>query len=246
MPFKKPLIGITLSAEAGSGKFRRPTRYAFDFSKRAYSNSIIDAGGIPILLPNLPTAAIINQYLDSVDGLMVTGGDDMHPKYFGQKPHSSIKLTVPDRDEFEIKIIRRALTRDIPILGICRGLQVINIATGGTIYQDLSCAPFETLRHSDPKEVGNVFHKVGIEKRTLLYKVIGKGRIEVKSSHHQIIEKIAKRLRATAFSPDGVVEGLESSEFRFLLAVQWHPENTPKRFHSKRLFRAFVRACRRK
>ncbi len=244
MRSKKPKIGITLSATVRSKKWRWPSRHGFDYLKRDYHKAVIDAGGIPVLLANTSDISIIKDYVESIDGLLVSGGEDLHPKYFGQKPHKSITLSAPERDEFEIKIIKRALNKDIPVFGICRGFQVLNIAMGGTIFQDLSCAPFKTLNHADPKENGNIFHKVKIEKSALLYEIIGTGNIEVNSSHHQIIDKIGKKLKATAYSSDDVIEGLESPDFRFLLAVQWHPEMTPKRFHSKRLFKAFIETCR--
>jgi len=246
MPSKKPKIGITQSATDLAARYRWPSRYAFDFLKTEYHRSITEAGGIPCPLVNTEDNKIIDEYIDMIDGLMVTGGDDMDPEYFGQKPHKSITLTSPRRDRFELEIIRLALKKDIPIFGICRGHQVINIALGGTIFQDLSCAPFETLRHSDPKEVKNRFHKVKILKGTILSAIIGSSSIEVYSSHHQIIDKIGKRLLASAYSPDGVIEGLEGPEYRFLVTVQWHPEMISRRAHSKKLFKAFVKASRQK
>jgi putative glutamine amidotransferase len=205
--------------------------------------------GLPSQLQIWPPGTdskVIKEYIDLIDGLLVIGGDDMDPKYFGQKPHKSIALTSPRRDNFELKIIKLALKKDIPVLGICRGHQVINIALGGTIYQDLSCARFKTLKHADPREIGNRFHQVKIEKGTILSGIVGTGTIEVNSSHHQIVDKIGKKLVASAYSSDGVIEGLESPDFRFLVTVQWHPEMNYGRTHSKKLFRAFVAACRQK
>lgn len=195
------------------------------------------------MLPNTLMSAAIRDYVDLIDGLLVSGGYDIHSKYFGQRPHPSITLSAPERDEFEIKIIKLALRKNIPVFGICRGFQVINIAMGGTIFQDLSCAPFKTLKHADPREIGKVFHKVKIQKGTILSRIIGSEQIEVNSSHHQIIDKIGRELKAVAYSSDGVIEGLEGTDFRLLLAVQWHPEMSPNRFHSKRLFKAFIEAC---
>lgn len=243
MRFKKPKIGITLSATNRHKEWRWPSRHKFDFLKREYCESIIRAGGIPILLANTLTSSAMKDYVDLIDGLLVSGGYDIHPKYFGQKPHPSITLSAPERDEFEIKIIKLALKKNVPVFGICRGLQVINIAMGGTIFQDLSCAPFKTLKHADPTEIGNIYHKVKIEKGTILSGIIGSDQIEVNSSHHQIIDKTGRKLKAVAHSSDGVIEGLESTDFRFLVAVQWHPEMIPNRLHSKRLFKKFVDSC---
>ena len=198
------------------------------------------------MLPNTPELSTIREYAYLIDGLLVSGGEDLDPRYFRQKPHKSINLSAPERDIFELSIIKLALKKNIPVFGICRGFQVINVALGGTIFQDLSCAPFDTLNHADSQETGKVFHKVKIKKGTLLHDIIGIDRIEVNSSHHQIIDRIGKRLKSTANTSDGVIEGLESQDFRFLLAVQWHPEMIPKRLHSKRLFDAFINVCRQK
>lgn len=246
MPSKEPKIGITQSATDLAGVYRWPSRYAFDFLKTEYHRSISDAGGIPLPLVNAFDIKVMKEYMELIDGLLVIGGDDMDPKYFGQKPHKSIIMTSPRRDNFELKTIRLALNKNIPVFGICRGHQVINIALGGTIYQDLSCAPFKTLKHADPKEKKNRFHTVKIEKGTILSEIIGGGSIEVNSSHHQIIDKIAKKLVASAYSSDGVIEGLEGPDYRFLVTVQWHPEMISRRAHSKKLFKAFVDACRQK
>jgi putative glutamine amidotransferase len=246
MRSKRPKIGITQSATDLAPRYRRPTRYAFDFLKTEYHQSISDAGGIPLPLVNAFDLKVIKQYIDLIDGLMVIGGDDMDPSFFGQSPHKSIMLTSSRRDNFELKIIRLALKKNIPVFGICRGHQVINIALGGNIYQDLSCAPFKTLKHADPREIGNRFHKVKIEKGTILSGIIGAGTIEVNSSHHQIIDRIGKKLVASAYSSDSVIEALEDPDYRFLVAVQWHPEMISGRSHSKKLFRAFVAACGQK
>ena len=246
MRFKKPIIGITSSAVEAVNKPRWPSRYDFDFMKRAYSKSVIDAGGIPVPLANIPERSVIADYVGMIDGLILTGGDDMNPRHFGQKPHPSIVLTAPERDEFELGIVKMAKSKKKPILGICRGLQVINIALGGTIYQDLTCAPFKTINHADPKERGGIFHKANIEDGSNLLKIVKSPILDVNSSHHQIIEKLGRHLKAVAFSEDGVIEAIESSEPGFLLAVQWHPEKISRRLHTKKLFKAFVTACAQK
>ena len=137
-------------------------------------------------------------------------------------------------DSFELEIIKAAIKKRIPVLGICRGLQVINVALGGTLYQDLECVPHHVIRHANPKEMLRVRHKVAIEKGTILRKIIGFDRIEVNSS---------KGLTVSAHSPDGIIEGVENPDYRFFIAVQWHPELTPRQDHSRKLFRAFIRAC---
>ncbi len=196
------------------------------------------------MLPNTVDISMIKEYLNIIDGLLVSGGEDMDAKYFNQKPHKSISLSAPERDTFELNIIKLAVKRKMPIFGICRGLQVINIALGGTLYQDFSCMSQKTLKHADPKETATIYHKIRIEKDTLLRKIIGKDVINVNSSHHQTNDRIGKGLKTSAFSPDGVIEGLEYPSYGFLLAVQWHPEAIFRRDHSKKLFEAFIKAAK--
>lgn len=244
MRSNKPKIGITLAGTIQAPEYRWPSRYGFDYLKRSYHKAAAVSGGVPILLANTTDKSLIKEYVKNIDGLLISGGEDMDPKYFRQKPHKSISPSPPERDIFELNMIKYAIKRKIPIFGICRGLQVLNIALGGSLYQDLSCMPQKTLRHADPKETDKMFHKVKVEKRTLLHEIIGKHTIDVNSSHHQTINKIGGRLRAAAYSSDGVIEGLEYPDYGFLLAVQWHPEMILRRSHSKKLFEAFILAAK--
>ncbi|MEE9554625.1 MAG: gamma-glutamyl-gamma-aminobutyrate hydrolase family protein, partial [candidate division Zixibacteria bacterium] len=131
MRSRKPKIGITLSEAESILKFRWPMSRGFDYVKRDYYESILKSGGIPVLLPNVEEKANIKALFDSIDGLLVTGGVDMHPRYFSQKPHKKLSRTTKARDNFEMEIIRKALRKNMPILGICRGHQILNIALGG-------------------------------------------------------------------------------------------------------------------
>lgn len=185
----------------------------------------------------------IAEYIELIDGLVVSGGRDIDPKYFGQKPHKSIALSAPERDNFELEMIKAALEKNIPVLGICRGLQVINVALGGTLYQDLECMPTKTMRHANPREILKVFHAVDIEPGTQLHRITGSSRIEVNSSHHQVVDALGRGLVISARSSDGVIEAFEDPNFKFFISVQWHPEMIPKRDHSRKLFDALIRAC---
>ena len=241
MHSKKPKIGITLSEAESVSKYRWPMSKGFDYIKKEYYEAILKSGGIPVLLPNVTEKRDIKTYFDSIDGLLVTGGVDIHPRYFGQIPHKKLSRTTEARDNMEIEIIKMAIRRDMPLLGICRGHQVLNVALGGDLYQDLSCVEGKTLKHADTNQTGKVFHKVRINKDSLLYKIINKDVIEVNSSHHQVVNSPGRGLNNSAFAPDGIVEGLEFPGKRFVLSVQWHPEGIYSRSHSKKLFDYYVK-----
>ncbi len=240
MRSKKPKIGITLSEAEDSDVKRWPMRRGFDYIKRQYYQAILESGGIPILLANVEQRSAIRLLVKSIDGLLVTGGPDLHPRHFDQKPHKKLSRTTEARDRFELEAIRIALRVNIPILGICRGHQVLNVAFGGTLHQDLSCIPSKKIAHADPQQTGKVFHRVKIEKGSRLHDIIGRAVIEVNSSHHQTIDKLGSGLRVNAFAPDGVIEGIEYPGHNLVVSVQWHPESIYGRMSGKKLFNAFV------
>lgn len=229
-------------SEAGRAESARwPMKKNFDYIKREYYEAILRSGGIPVLLPNVVDKREAGVLAGSVHGLLVTGGLDIHPRYFGQRPHARLTRTTDARDNFEIEAIRTALRNGIPVLGICRGHQVLNVALGGDLYQDLSCLKRRTIRHADPRQTGRVFHEVRILPGSLLYEIVGKETIEVNSSHHQVIDNLGRGLRAVAFAPDGIIEGFEVRKNSLVLGVQWHPEGIFERGHSRKLFAYFVR-----
>jgi len=237
---KKPRIGITLSEAEKSAKFRWPMSKGFDYIKQEYYRAILESGGLPVLLPNVDSNKDIMTIYETIDGLLVTGGVDIHPRYFNQRPHPKLSRTTKARDTFETEIIKSCL-KTKPILGICRGHQVLNVVLGGNLHQDLSCLGRRTLKHADSGQTGKVFHKVKINKDSLLHNIIGKEVITVNSSHHQVVDKPGKGLKVVAFAPDDVVEALELPGENFVVSVQWHPEGTYRRDHSKRLFDYFVK-----
>lgn len=242
---KKPRIGITLSEAETSDSHRWPMIKAFDYIKQEYYEAVLKSGGLPVLLPNVGNKNQTELIFESIDALIITGGVDIHPAYFKQRPHKKLSRTTENRDRFEVELIKMAMRVDMPLLGICRGHQVLNVALGGDLYQDLSCLNRKTLKHADPSQSGRNFHKVRINKDSILYDIIGKEVIEVNSSHHQVVDKIGKRLRDTAFAPDGVIEGLEHIDRNFVLSVQWHPEGIYSRSHSRKLFDYFINISRK-
>lgn len=246
---KKPVIGITCSIEEKEDRNRKyPLIYPFDYVKRQYYSAIEEAGGVPVLLPNLVNITLIDEILNLLDGLLMSGGYDVHPRYFGEEIlKSKVKIT-PDRDRFELALVKKARARKIPILGICRGHQLINVAFGGTLYQDISLRKEFTLEHKIKQSSRfKKRHKVIIKEGSKLFSILRKKEIEVNTSHHQLIKKIAPGFAASALSrEDGVIEALESLEDNYLLSVQWHPEVPYDEKNSKLLFASLIESSKKR
>jgi putative glutamine amidotransferase len=245
MHSNKPKIGISLSETKETASPRWPSRMRFDWLRRDYYEAITMAGGVPILLPNAENVADVEPLFELLDGLMITGGGDMHPSYFGQEPHPKLGETTAARDNLELAVFRYLYKRGKPILGICRGHQVINVALGGTLHQDLSCLHHATLQHTDSDQSGMVFHDVTLTPNSLLSRIAGATSIETNSSHHQVVDKLGQELTAVGFAPDGILEAYEHPEYSFLVGVQWHPERITDREHSSMLFKYFVEKARK-
>ena len=223
----KPKIGIAAD---------RPGRLP------SYQASVEQAGGeVQPLFPDTVTS----HTLDELDGLMLTGGGDVDASEFNDLNHPTVHHVNRDRDRMELNFTREALQRGIPVFGICRGMQVMNIALGGNLIQDIPDEIKSLLVHDDSDNSRyNIAHDVLIRKGTRLHSILGKERVSVNSFHHQAVKDLGKGLIATAWSDDGVIEGLEMPEEPYFLGVQWHPEefvNHGKNFHS--LFESFVNAC---
>jgi putative glutamine amidotransferase len=243
MRSNRPKIGITLSEARYAETYRWPARKRFDYLKREYYEAILLTGGMPILLANTEPPSALDQLIDELDGLLITGGGDLEAATYGQTPLSGT-TEINARDAFELTLIEKALPRNWPILGICRGHQAINVALGGTLFQDLSCVPFKTLPHADPQQTGKLFHDVTIDSESKLFKVVGLETIQTNSSHHQVIDRLGRGLKAVAFAPDGVIEAIELGSANFVIGVQWHPEGHIDRDHSIRLFKALIENAR--
>ncbi len=246
MRSKRPLIGITTNQEAEARIIRRPTRYRYIWLGDAYNQAVAAAGGVPVVLPNLPNGGLIDDYLEMLDGLVFSGGADIAPGYYGQRAVPQTKIADKKRDEFELLLLEKALKRKMPIFCICRGHQLLNVLLGGTLYEDISFYSRSALVHADPGQTNRVMHPVRLLEYSLLKKIIGGRQIECNSSHHQAVDKPGKGLIITAVAPDGVIEGLELLGYPFLISVQWHPERIYSRRHSRRLFRVFVKSASNK
>ncbi len=238
---QQPVIGITAgrkTIETSVGPLTHFVQPVF------YAEAVLAAGGLPIILP--PAIGWREEVLAMVDGLLITGGEDIDPAHYGQTRHPSVEKIDPLRDQFEIAAVRFALAADRPLLGICRGSQVINIAAGGTLVQDLPSQRPGPIAHSQ-LDLTKLVHEVEITSDSRLYAAIGANRIRANSSHHQAVEIPAPQLRPVAWAEDGVVEAAESLTHRWIVAVQWHPEMLYEDdLAHRRLFEALVEAARRK
>lgn len=223
----KPIIGITPDYSYGNRSYTL---------HEDYITAIETAGGCPLILP--PT----DELPDFLDGIVLSGGGDIDPLLFGEEPlHQNGEIS-PLRDAYEMKLCRQALEKDLPLLGICRGMQVMNIATGGGIYQDIFVQTDTTLKHSQQAPRFYATHSIFIEENTLLAELWETNRTAVNSVHHQSISTVGKGFVVTARSADGLAEAIAHTEKRFAVGVQWHPE-AMKTEEMGRLFTAFLAAA---
>lgn len=213
--------------------------------KMPYLESIVEAGGIPVFIPLLTDEKMLRSIYESIDGVLIPGGEDVDPKWYGEEPHPKLGAISPIRDEVEIKVIRWAHADNKPVLGVCRGLQVINVALGGSLFQDiLSQAPGAKEHSEDVWDAGA--HEVEVKADSKLASVLGSKSLSVNSLHHQAVKKLAAPLRVNAEAPDGIVEGFEEPSRRFFLALQCHPEMLWQKSTDKawlKLFKEFVAAA---
>lgn len=236
---KRPVIGIPLDSEDGGGYSRLPW-YAL---RKNYCESVVAAGGLPLLLPHEPD--LVDDYLDRLDGLLVAGGAfDIDPALFGAtERHETVTLKA-GRTAFEAAITRGAIACNLPVLGICGGQQLLNVVLGGTLIQHIPDEVDGALAHEQPNPRDEPGHTVRIAPGTLLHRIAGGGEIAVNSAHHQAVKDVGAGVVVSGRAADGVVEAIEYPEARFCLGVQWHPE-----YHvdpaDSRIFDAFLKACRR-
>jgi putative glutamine amidotransferase len=207
-----------------------------------YADAVLRAGGLPLILAPQAEEAVAEASLDAVDGLLLTGGRDYAPSVYGQEPHEATRCVAARRGEWDLLLARRALERGVPVLGVCGGAQLINIALGGTLVQHVPDVFGDGVCHS-PQAGARAFHMVEAEAGSRLAGIVGATRFEVNSSHHQAADRVGAGLRLAARAPDGVPEALEAMGEGFVLAVQWHPERLLDRPEHLALFRALVDAA---
>ena len=235
---KQPLIGIVpLVDEARESYWMLP----------GYMQGVEQAGGVPVVLPLTDDAAALRQLADTCDGFLLTGGQDVSPALYGAAPTPQCGQTCPARDAMEARLLDLALAADKPVLGICRGIQLLNVALGGDIYQDIpSQFPQDfPIAHTQPFDYVIPSHKVRVVPGTLLARLTGCETLQVNSMHHQACRKIAPGLTACGHAAGGLTEAIEKPDYPFFLGVQWHPEYLWEQDPAMRqLFEAFVKAAR--
>jgi putative glutamine amidotransferase len=235
----RPIIGVTLDSEEPGGYSKLPW-YAL---RQNYSEAVVRAGGLPILLPHEPEQAAA--YLDRIDGLVITGGAfDVDPGLFGAATRHATVKTKDKRTAFEWAITKGALERDLPILGICGGQQLLNVVLGGTLIQHIPDEVGAALAHEQPNPRTEPGHHVTVKKGTLLHRICGVDELAVNSAHHQAAKDVGPGVVVDAVAEDGVIEGIEMPGKRFCIGVQWHPEYSISSGDTK-IFDAFVGACRK-
>jgi putative glutamine amidotransferase len=233
----QPVIGLTLDHEPAGGWSQFPW-YAI---RENYCNAVRHAGGLPVLLPHEPDAAEL--YLDRIQGLIVTGGGfDIDPVLWGAGSRHPTVTTKDRRTAFELAATRGALTRDLPVLGICGGQQLLNVALGGSLIQHIPDEVPGALAHKQTNPRNEAGHTVRIVAGTVLHGIAGADRLGVNSAHHQAVKNAGPGVVIDALAEDGVVEGIEDPRRRFCLGVQWHPEFEINEA-DRRIFRAFVEAA---
>jgi putative glutamine amidotransferase len=234
----QPVIGLTLDREPPGSYSKTHPWYAL---RENYCEAIVASGGLPILLPHQPDQA--EDYLALIGGLIVTGGAfDVDPALFGAATRHDTVSTKDRRTEFELAITRAAVARDLPVLGICGGQQLLNVALGGTLIQHIPDEVPGALAHEQPNPRTEPGHEVRIALGTLLHRVTGVEAMAVNSAHHQAVKQPGPGLVVDAVAADGVIEGIEDPRRRFCLGVQWHPEYLLSD-GDRRIFAAFIAAC---
>ncbi len=239
----RPLIGITTALRRGQSAGSIDMLQAYTANVAALER----AGAVPVLIPCTLSDDTLRALYERVDGLLLPGGGDIHAQYWGDALHPSADNVSLERDHTEISVARWAYADDKPLFGICRGHQIFNVAMGGSLVQDIPSMLETALRHDNfkPTPRNRIAHDVQIDADTRLAAAMGKTDAQVNSIHHQAIDRVGDHLRVTAKSPDGLVEGLEIPNRRFMLSVQWHPEDlAPDDDAMFGLFKALVDAAR--
>ena len=213
----------------------------------AYVKAISQVGGLPVLIPLGILQSEIKALITHLDGILLSGGGDVAPALFGAEDHPEVISVDPDRDRVEIQLVQMGIEKGLPFLGVCRGIQILNVALGGTLYTHIPDQLDGAVHHpyipGKPRDY--LAHDVRIEPNSLLSEILSQSQVMVNSMHHQGIARLATGLRPAAYAPDGLIEAVELENYRFGLGVQWHPECLTQYESMRAVFRYFVEASRK-
>lgn len=224
----RTVIGITCSLDEIEGQV---------CLREDYVKAVMEARGIPMILPAVSDVHTLEQYISLCDGFILSGGGDVHPRFWGEPPITRLRRVNPVRDQFEVHLATRIIQTHKPVLGICRGCQVLNVAAGGTLWQDIGTG----MSHEQNAPRSDPFHDIFIAADSRLAVLGDAATARVNSFHHQAVNRLGSMMVATATAPDGTIEAIESKQDWFMLGVQWHPESLNDVL-SRRLFRSLVEA----
>jgi putative glutamine amidotransferase len=239
----RPLIGITCSREVGGAWGLYSPGHFMDYTYDDYSQAIHYCGGASVLIPVAQNLDALRTVLDRLDGLLLSGGPDINPRFYGEEPLAGLGEIDEGLDRMELEAARIAFQKNLVIFAICRGIQVLNVALGGTLYQDIGSQVQESINHTQKAGKNINTHSIKVERKTILYNILRRREIWVNGKHHQAIKDLAPGLIVSARASDGIIEAIEYPKKKFVLGVQWHPEGTwEEDAYSKKLFRAFIQA----
>jgi putative glutamine amidotransferase len=243
-----PLIGLTTSElrrEAVVDPARQSDPYAHEMALGTkYARAVAAAGALPVVLPPLPGPAV-GALLDRLDGVLLSGGPDLDPAAYGEREHVELGPTEPALDTFELAVAAHADRRGLPMLAVCRGAQVVNVARGGSLHQHLPAVVGEQIAHRQTADSTRATHRVRVAPDSRLRELVRRGTLDVNSFHHQAAARVGHGLRPVAWADDGTIEALEALDRPFLLAVQWHAEGLAHRCEHAALFEALAAAAAR-
>lgn len=241
---RRPRIGITMRLELDSRRF---------YLGRDYSEAVEAAGAMPVHIPLIPKSDYVNSLVEQLDGVFLPGSDsDVDPTHFGEEPHPRLKNVVPEKDQTDLMVLDAAERLGLPVLGICFGMQVLNVSRGGSLIQDIDSQVEKGLKHDQGRPLDRHSHSIDIERDSILGSLSAVAQngtsVRVNSHHHQAVGKVGENLRAVAWAKDGVIECIQDERSnRFVLGVQWHPELAWDRDRlSREIFERFVASCRAK
>jgi putative glutamine amidotransferase len=239
---RPPIIGITTIAIEAEQKLL-PSRLG---QNQTYIRGLVRAGAAPLMIPQLADASLVRALYEQLDGLLLPGGEDIDPASYGEARHERCGRVSPERDDMELALARWAVEDGMPLLAICRGIQILNVALGGSLYQDIAAQVPGAERHDwypgYPRD--RLSHQVAITPQTRLATILGARSPRVNSLHHQALKEVPPALTVVARAPDGVIEAVEMTDHPFALGVQWHPEELADGdARAQRLFDALVEAC---